>query len=182
MNFFVDVVSPFPEAAVPRIWGWIETFRDRVCDDSAPKTLHGFVEQWIAREATQQSWGVSVDGELGGVVTAQPVTGVVTEAHCMFKRSFWGTGIPGEALRKIYGQLFDAGTQKIIMAPFRDNAQMLGLARKLGGKKEAVLRQHAMRGGRLVDQVVVGFTRADFNGKAIGHPTASVVSQQGGHA
>ena len=40
----VRVESPFPAHAVPRIWTWIERFRNRVADDFAPQTLEEFAE------------------------------------------------------------------------------------------------------------------------------------------
>lgn len=157
----VRVESPFPEAAIPRVWSWIQEFRYRVADDFAPDTIEQFVEFWANH--TVETWGVWRDGELGGLVVITPVSPVLVESHCLFKRTFWGHDTTLEALRQVYTQVFArGGIEKIFSVAFRDNAQLLGLARKLGAQKEGVLRRHTRRLGEMVDMIAIGLLKEEF--------------------
>jgi len=159
MSLRVD--TPFPDFSLPRVWYWLQEFRSRVADDFAPQTMAEFIEQWRSRPE-QRSWAVSRDGELGGLVTFQPENTVTGVTHCLFKKSFWGHETTVPALRLVYGQIFSEGFNKVCSLAFRDNVQILHLARVLGGDKEGVLREHTLRGGKPVDMMIIGLTRAQF--------------------
>ena len=69
----VQVISPFPIYAVPRVFVWMKEFRNRVCDDFAPDTLGDFVDQWQREDrAGRRTWSVIRGGELGGVILTCP--------------------------------------------------------------------------------------------------------------
>jgi len=158
----VRVESPFPDYAVPRVWTWIETFRHRVADDFAPQTLPEFVRYWEQRKLIDRTWGVWRGEDLGGLITIEELNPAVVSSHCLFKRSFWGPEITVEALRQVYSEIFNEGYQKIVSFAFRDNSQLLGLARKLGAEKEGVLRRQTVREGKPVDMIAIGLLREDF--------------------
>jgi RimJ/RimL family protein N-acetyltransferase len=159
------VESPFPEHAVPRIWVWVQDFRSRVADDFAPKDLPGFMAEWAQRQAAgQQTWAVYRDGEIGGLVTFDPWSPVVGSTHCLFSRRFWGHETTVPALREAYRQIFETnGTRKLLAFAFADNYQLLGVAKKLGARREGLLRHQTMRGGRPVDMIAIGLLREDFD-------------------
>jgi len=158
----IEVVTPFPDHAVPRVWSWIQTFRDRVADDFAPATLEQFVAEWIER-AGERRWAVYRDGELGGMVSFQEWSPICGTSHILFKREFWGTGTSVPAIRRIYDGLFQGGIEKILLYAFRDNDTIRSLAKgRLGAQTEGVLRNQTRRGGRLVDMVALGITKEDF--------------------
>jgi len=161
----VRVESPFPDYAVPRVWTWIQSFRHRVADDFAPRTLEEFVQYWERRKQADRTWGVWRGEDLGGLITIEELNPAVVSSHCLFKRSFWGGETTLEALRQVYSQIFDEGYQKIVSFAFRDNAQLLGLARKLGAEKEGVLRKQTVRDGKPVDMIAIGLLREDFMAK-----------------
>jgi RimJ/RimL family protein N-acetyltransferase len=160
----VTIERPFPTYALPRVWGWTVESRRQVADDFAVKTLDEFVNQWEAAErAGRSSWGVWRDKELGGAVTSARVNPMCVDAHCVFKRSFWGHAVTVEALRLVFEEIFSNGeTQKIMATAFRDNHALLGLVRKLGFQKEGVLRQQTRRNGEMVDVVLIGLTAEGF--------------------
>lgn len=161
----IRIETPFPDFALPRVWTWAQQFRGRVFDDFAPATMDEFVATWRLRIGAEPSWLVSRDGEVGGVVLFRPETPVRGEMACLFKREFWlADGLVVEALRQVFGAIFFSGKEieKVGVTVFRDNAHLLHFLRLLGGEKEGVLRANTRRGGRLVDQVVIGVTRADF--------------------
>jgi len=159
----VTVSRPFPIHALPRLWAWTVESRRQVADDFAVQTLEEFVSRWEAAEtAGRSSWAVWRDKELGGAVTSSRINPVCVDAHCVFKRSFWGHAVTVEALRLVFEEIFSNGILKITATAFYDNHALLGLVRKLGFQKEGVLRQQTRRAGELIDVVVIGLTREGF--------------------
>jgi RimJ/RimL family protein N-acetyltransferase len=159
----VRVASPFPVAALPRLWSWIEDFRERVADDFSPQTLEEMITDWREREKTRKTWGVWRGEELGGLVSWEPwPVANVGVTHALFKRSFWGRRTTRTALMLVYQELFDSGIRKILGFPFKGNNAIIELGKSLGAKTEGVLREQTMRGGIPVDLVVLGLLKEDF--------------------
>lgn len=167
--------SPFPEHALPRVWKWIEAFRWRVADDFGPKTLDEFV-QHVGREPL--TWGVFRGDELGGLVTARPLSPVTVESAYLFKREFWGSEATAEGLRTVYAELFAKGYERIFGLVFADNAQLLGLMKRMGFEREGRLRAHTRRNGKPVDLIVAGLLKGDFEHVGI----AGGIERPGGRA
>lgn len=166
----VEVVEPFPPYAVPRLWSWSQEFFNRVADDYAPKTLEQFVKNWEekAREG-RRTWGVLRDGELGGMVCSTRISPVLADAHCIFKRSFWGHQTTAEALRMVFDQIFESGAEKICSTAFRTNHALFGLVKKLGFQREGMLRSHTRQSGEPVDVAIVGLLKEEFYGHTQGN-------------
>lgn len=158
----IRVESPFPVAAWPRVWSWIEEFRSRVADDFGPRTLSEFVELQLGLEGRQKTWAVYKGGELCGMVSFEPSSDVTGTSHALFRRDFWGRATTEQALRLVYAEVFAGGTHKIVGTPFRDNHAMIALAHQVGFQKEGILREHTKRKGLYVDMVVMGMTQGDF--------------------
>jgi RimJ/RimL family protein N-acetyltransferase len=159
----VTVERTFPHYALPRLWGWTVESRRQSTDDFSSRTLEEFIREWDAAERVgRSSWGVWRDGELGGVVMSRRINPVCADAHCVFKRSFWGHKTTVEALRLVFDEIFVGETRKITAWAYHDNHALLGLARKLGFQKEGVLRQQTRRDGEMVDVVLIGLTKEGF--------------------
>lgn len=178
----VAIESPFPIYALPRAWAWMEQSRRQVADDFAPGTLAEFVSFWQLRErAGMRSWAVLRDRELGGVVTSMRFTPVQADAHCVFKRAFWGHETTAEALRLVFADLFADGVEKITTLCFADSHALLGLVARLGFRREGLLEKNTLRDGVLVDQVVIGLTKERFDEFIVGTGSADgAVLQQSG--
>lgn len=158
-----QVETPFPEFAAPRVWAWMENFRNRVCDDYSPQTLSEFLALWSARASLEQRWAVYRDGELGGLITLQPLGPSVLTSHVLFKRSFWGSDTTMQAMRQVYDVAFDLPhIRKIWSLVFADNAQIIGLAKRMGFEIEGRMRHHTMRHGQPADMIALGLLREDF--------------------
>jgi len=157
---------------------WLQEFRWRVADDFSPQTLDAFVEDWIERaELGRETWGVWRDGELGGVVCVDKVSPIVASSHFLFKKSFWGSETTVAAVEQVFQEVFDTGIERIVSVVFRDNANVLGFARRLGFVTEGTLRKNTMRQGKLVDMVALGLLKADFaKAYAARHPQAPVIA------
>jgi RimJ/RimL family protein N-acetyltransferase len=155
------VISPFPESSVPRIWVWMQQFRERVCDDFAPKTIEEFVADWRARP--KRSWAVYQGEELGGMIVFEPTSPAAGILHVIFKRTFWGPAITVPAARHAIAEIFASGFIKISAFPFTDNDSLRSAARRFGFRNEGVQRGQTLRGGKPVDQAVMGLTLEDWN-------------------
>lgn len=139
----------------------MQDFRGRMVDDFAPATLEAFVARELGA-VNRTSWSVSRDGELCGVVSFDLESPVMGVASAIFRRDFWGHETTLPALRLVYAEIFASGVRKICGRAFRDNNAVLSVAAALGAKREGVLREHALRGGKMVDMVVTGLNQGDF--------------------
>lgn len=160
----IRVVTPFPDFAAPRIWAWMEQFRARVADDFSPQTEREFMAAWEQRANHEQRWAVYRGDELGGLVTLAPVTPCVLTSHVVFKKQFWGQDCTLEGIAQVYEVAFELPRiTKISSLVFADNAQIIGLAKRLGAEIEGRLRNHTMRGGQPVDMIALGLLKEDFH-------------------
>lgn len=162
----IEVVSPFPMQSLPRVWRWIQSFRDRVVDDYSPQTLDAFVSKALADADRLKTWAVYRDGELGGMVSYERWTDVLGTCHCLFKREMWGRKTTLPALQQIAAEIFAGGTTKIAMCVFSDNRAIKALIKDLGGVTEGHYKQHTMRGGRLVDMTALALFKEGFEANA----------------
>ncbi len=159
----VEVSSPFPEYAIPRVWSWIAKFRHRVVDDYGPKTLDEFIDHWQREEASGRlSWAVYRDGELGGVVFVTPLTPVLAMSHVMFKKEFWGRATTEAAMSRVYEMVFSAGVQKIQSLVFQDNDSIISLAKAMGAVTEGVFHNHTLRNGKPTSMVALALFKKEF--------------------
>lgn len=157
------LVTPFPPQRWPRVWVWIEEFRNRVMDDFSPQTLEEFVQQRMGANPYEATFGVERGGELGGLITVCPLNPYLANAHCLFKKSFWGSDVTLAACRQVFSEMFEnTSIQKITSIAFADNHQILALVRKLGGNKEGHLYRNTQRDGKPADQMVLAIQKQDF--------------------
>jgi RimJ/RimL family protein N-acetyltransferase len=160
----LEVVSPFPTYAVPRLWGWIQEFHHRVCDDFAVKTVEGYVTEWeTALQRGRQSWAVYRDGELGGAITATRLSPMLADIHTVFAKRFWGHATTLVALRQVCEGLFAEGATKIVSLAYKDNRSVIGIWRALGGTIEGTLEAQTMRAGKPADMIVLGLSKERFD-------------------
>ena len=158
----VRVDSPFPLFALPRLWTWVQRVRRHVCDDFSPTTIEQFVEQWQGDMARGgRTWAVYKGKDLVGLISAEQLSPVVATVHLLFHKSGWGHDTTVPALQEVFRDVFERA-QKITALVFADNANVIGLARKVGAEKEGVLRAHTLREGRPADMVALGLLKEDF--------------------
>jgi RimJ/RimL family protein N-acetyltransferase len=183
MGVAVEVISPFPAYAWPLVWQWMQTFRDRVCDDFAPKTCAEFVAQMLRAVNPDDSWGVYRDGELGGLIWVARFSPILGYSHMVFSRAFWGQETTLTAVQEVFHQVFERGAEKIESSSFVDNHQVKALGQKLGGTVEGVRRGRTLRRGELVDMLDYGLTKKDFYAirNSSGHGDLGADQRRGRH-
>jgi RimJ/RimL family protein N-acetyltransferase len=156
----VEISRPFPFEDAPRVWGWIEPFRNRVSDDFSPKTMPEFLLHFRQMAESSKTWAVYRDGELGGMITYQQVSPVVGTAHCTFKKQFWGSTVTIPAIQQAVAEMFE-DCEKLSLPVLAGNLAIISLLKKLGAVKEGVLRAQTRRDGKPVDMVMMAmFKRA----------------------
>lgn len=159
----IEVRSPFPDSAIPRIWTWISEFRNAVADDFAPKTIEEFISDWEARsQGPRVTWGVWRDGELVGLIVVDQISPILVTAHCLFAKRAWGHQTTVPAIRQMLDEIFAAGVRKVIGTPFAHNSQMIALMRELGFRREGTLVGHTIQHGKPVDMAAFGLFADDY--------------------
>lgn len=158
------VYSPFPVEAIPRIGFWFERIMKRVADDYGPQNVTDMV-QAISQQIENgvETWAVERDGELGGFISIQRRTPILAEVNCIFKPEFFCRPTADDAIRRVFRQVFDSGILKITGNIFKDNLGVKDLGVRVGLKREGLLKKHTMRDGKLVDVMVLGITKEEFN-------------------
>ncbi len=104
-------------------------------------------------------WGITVDDEVVGCVGVRPDMGWMrcnAEAGYWLGQAFWRRGIASEALALASEWAFDAWPELTrLYAPiFSWNEGSMAVARKCGYVQEGVMRQSAIKAGRVIDRVL----------------------------
>lgn len=178
----IEVSEPFPENLLPRLFTWLKhLIRAPLLDDYAPKDVASFVS--LMRTGGYRSWGVEVDGQVGGFISYQPRNDIGGTCWFVFRPECQRHA--ADAVRIVLRQLFVEGdvrrVQFLLMQrspKFQDSPSVTGVIRRLGGRREGVMRGSTMRGGELMDEVVWAISRPDFF-KSSGGSNASI-SDSGG--
>lgn len=160
----LEIDSPFPRAALPRVWNWVETFRGRFADDFFAKDIDTFVDDWIEKErGGRRSWGVRRQGILGGVITSERTHPTVADFHCIFAADFWGRDTVVPALGQVCDEIFqDEAIDKLSTVAFARNMSLAGMIRHFGVTREGLLHGHTRQNGKLVDLQILGLQRSRF--------------------
>ncbi len=161
----IRVESPFPFAALPRVWRWIESFHAKVADDFAPKTLSDFVRHMGAKWGQQKTWAIYGDGELGGLITFERLNPWLGTAHMLLKPELQGRGLAVRALRVAFGEMFQQGIGKLVFFVLAGNLAVGSLVINVGAKREGTLEGHTLSDGRPRDVWVYGLSKAAFEEK-----------------
>lgn len=145
----------------------MEEARSQVADDFSPQTPDEFIALERARVAGGEviTFAIYRDNELGGYVRVVPMLPMACEAHCIFKKSFYGTQTTLPALNDVARQLFDAGVERITMPVFAANAAIRALIKKLGAVEEGRLREYTRQNGLPVDMILFGLLKRDWKAR-----------------
>jgi len=162
----IELTSPFPFESLPRVWRWIEPFRAKVADDFAPQNLGDFVNYMAEKWNRQRTWAVYGEGELGGLITFEPLSPWVGTAHVILKPDFQGRGIAVKACRQAVEAMFQQpGLGKLAFFILAGNLAIGSLLVGLGAKREGKLEGHTLCGGKPTTMWAYGLTKQDFEVK-----------------
>jgi RimJ/RimL family protein N-acetyltransferase len=159
----IELISPFPFEALPRVWGWIAGFRQKVADDFAPQTLGDFVAHMASRWGHQKTWAIAGDGELGGLIIFERLSPWRGTAHVILKPDFQGRGIAVKACRQAVREMFqEKGIGKLEFQALAGNLAVGSLLTNIGAKREGTFEGHTLSGGKPRDVWMYGLTKAAF--------------------
>ncbi|HEX8186526.1 MAG TPA: GNAT family protein [Blastocatellia bacterium] len=163
----IEAIAPFPDEALPLLWLWMEEFRTSVADDFSAQTPHEFIaeQRELAQTRGTITYGIYRDLELGGFVQVIITSPVACQAHCVFKREFFGHQTTVPALNEVARQLFDAGIERITMTPLASNNAIKSLIKAIGAVEEGRLRGATRQNGEPVDLLIFGLLKSDWQAK-----------------
>jgi len=159
----LHVESPFPFSALPRVWGWIEPFREKLSNDWSPKTLKEFLAMKSPGWDRKRTWAVYGDGELGGLIEFEKLDPWLGTAHFLLKTEFQGRGLAVAAARIAASDIFaHEGVGKLTFFPLAGSSAIGSLLIHLGAKREGTLEGHTLCGGKPADLWLYGLTKEAF--------------------
>jgi RimJ/RimL family protein N-acetyltransferase len=160
----IRVVTPFPFEALPRVWRWIEPFREKVSDDFSPRDLTAFLDCMQAQWGRLRTWAVHGGGELGGLVTFERMSPWLGSVRYLLKPDFQGHGFTLKASRLAVAEMFaEPGLGKlefqVLAAPYCATSSLVCA---LGARREGTLIGHTMSGGHPRDVWLYGLSKEGF--------------------
>jgi RimJ/RimL family protein N-acetyltransferase len=158
----ISITKPFPFSALPRVWHWIEEFQDKVADDFSPKTLDEFVALMAGKWREMKTWGISADGELGGLITFERFNEWRGTAHVLLKPAFHGKGIAVKACRQAVAEMFSMGVGKLEFSVLARNLAIGSLLTQLGAAREGTLKGHTLVAAQPKDVWQYGLSKVAF--------------------
>ena len=160
----IKLIEPFPAYYLPLVWEWLAPVKHLVCDDFAPKSRAEYVEYGSRVQRTCRTFGVEIDGRLGGLVIFEALNPATAVGHALFARRTWGTEAPAEALWLACERMYEAGTRKVLALIPDNNRLAIALVTRHGGTVEGILRSHTVKDGAAINAVAVGMTREEYYG------------------
>jgi ribosomal-protein-alanine N-acetyltransferase len=151
-----DVASLVREANNRNVWLGL---RDQFPHPYTPAAARG----WIASTLTERPppmLAIAVGGEaVGGigVVAGRDVNRHTGEIGYWLGESYWGRGIATAAVRGFVPYAASAfGLRRLHAKIFANNPASCRVLEKCGFVREGVLREHALKDGRYLDEIVYG--------------------------
>jgi ribosomal-protein-alanine N-acetyltransferase len=114
-------------------------------------------------------FAIEVDGRVAGgigYVLHGDVERVAAEVGYWLAPEYWGRGIATTALRLLTRHAFAANPElrRLYALPFATNAASARVLEKVGYQREGVLRQSAIKDGRVLDQFMYALLRGEGEG------------------
>ena len=113
---------------------------------------------WLASQPSPTVWAIVVDGEAVGGIGIElhsDIERVSAEIGYWLGEAVWGRGIATEALRAVTAEAFARyELTRIYAVPFADHQASIRVLEKAGYVREGVMRQSAIKDGRIRDQAL----------------------------
>ena len=155
----VITIEPWDESDYPLLWSWCNKFWDSVADDDVPRTQTEFV--MFKQMQGSINLGVYRDGQLGGILSCDPVNSKVCQAHAIFRKEFWGRETTERGLQLGIEFAWELGYTKIVSMVYQHNVKMRALIQAVGGKQEGYHVAQTRQNGKPVDMVSYGIFKAE---------------------
>lgn len=127
-----ELISPFPESELPALYRWIQPYADKT-------EYHGLtVDEFVAKKYEEQlTWGIRLEGEIGGYVKFDLRTTEIGTAEVLCKPYFFRllrqtAVLP--AVSEVLTQVFNDGIDIVLFTPLERNKSMVNLLKTLGAR------------------------------------------------
>lgn len=118
---------------------------------------------WALAERPETNFAIAVGDEAVGAIGYQiqpDVHRISAEIGFWLGEAYWGRGIMTEALRAVTEQAFHThNLRRLFAGVFEWNPASMRVLEKAGYTREAVLRQSAIKDGRIIDQALYAIVR-----------------------
>ena len=149
-----DAVSLQRHANNPRVSMHL---RDRFPFPYEMEQAHAFLGR-MAGQPSPTAWAIEVGGEAVGGIGVEfqtDVERVSAEVGYWLGEAFWGRGIATEALTAVTAEAFKRfEITRLYALAFADHAASLRVLEKAGYAREGLLRQSAIKDGKIRDQLL----------------------------
>ena len=113
---------------------------------------------WLANQPSPTVWAIEVNGEAVGGIGIElhsDIERVSAEIGYWLGEQVWGGGIATEALRAVTAEAFKRyDLTRIYAVPFADHPASIRVLEKAGYVKEGIMRQSAIKDGKVRDQAL----------------------------
>lgn len=113
---------------------------------------------WLTKQHVPTVWAIEVAGEAVGAIGIElhsDVERVSAEIGYWLGPGYWGRGIATEALTAVTTEVFARfEITRLYAVPFADHAASVRVLEKAGYVREGLLRQSAIKNGRIRDQLL----------------------------
>jgi RimJ/RimL family protein N-acetyltransferase len=113
---------------------------------------------WLTQQSSPTVWAIEVAGEAVGAVGIElhtDVERVSAEIGYWLGETFWNRGIATDALKAVTNEAFKQfEITRLYAVPFADHAASVRVLEKAGYVREGLLRQSAIKDGKIRDQLL----------------------------
>jgi RimJ/RimL family protein N-acetyltransferase len=159
----IELVTPFPEWALPQAWQWVQPALRLMADDFALQNTQALIDAAASMESRGgRTWGVLRNGRLCGWLGFEPVNKISGVGHCFFAPWAWGRETTDRAVRLCLEEIWAMGYERVSCPVLAHNRSIRGLMKRVGIREEGTLRSFTMSGGKTADLVMAGSVKADY--------------------
>ncbi len=156
-----DAISLAENANNIHIWN---NLRDRLSYPYTEKDGKEFIEMALSMPKPATLLAIAVDGKAVGsigITLHTDVERISAELGYFIGENYWGKGIATEAVKQMVSYAFTnfPHLHKIYATPFDFNTASQKVLQKAGFEREAILKQAAIKNGKIVDMHYYSFFR-----------------------
>lgn len=166
----VDLLMPFPQGEVPRMFGWRHCYRTLSDDDDSPEGREEFIGAMGGLLPGCLSVGIIDKCQLTSTRHEAPLVGMVFfipggerdgVIHFAAGRKAFKMGLVEEAMAQFIPEIFAAYPSLLRVSALLDesNTPAKGVLKRLGWKFEGVAQDACLQGGVPRSRVMFGLTR-----------------------
>ncbi len=150
-------LKPWQSEDFPIAWRWIDESWQLLSDDYADRSLESFIDnkQWQGAVNV----GVWVDGDLCGLLILVPISPILAQGHCVFRRRTVRPDVTVEVMRMAMRLAWHWGYRKLWCWVYPKNRAAIRLLKVLGAHFEGELLSHTVKDGKLASMLSYALLR-----------------------